>query len=77
MYEGVSAKDKRMVIDAGDWSSRCSSYVGEDCRAGGIGAEGKEIRIVQRRLGILVQRGSLPGLVVFSIEGGLRRSVPG
>ena len=69
----MAAKDKWVIVDHYHRSRRCHSNVGKSYLCGSIGTEATEVEIVQRRLGSLVQGGSL--IMAFT-EAGFGRGIP-
>lgn len=55
VHDCVPAEDERVVVHAGDGGCGCGSDVCEDGGGGGVGAQGAEVWVVERWLGILVE----------------------
>ena len=72
VHDGVAAKDEGMIVDRGNCGGGCGADMGEDGSAGGVGADGAEVCIVERGLGVFIEGGAEAGEVV---EFGLRAGV--
>ena len=76
MHEGVSTKDKRMVVDRCHRRGCSSTNVGEDSFTGCICADAAKVGIMERGLRVLVEGGVLCRHTI-AVELRRRRRIPG
>lgn len=56
MHEGMSTKNKRVVVNCRDRRSSGSTNMGEDSLAGGVGTYTAEVCVMKRWLGVFEER---------------------